>query len=103
MIELLRRDSVTRTFRGRRPHRRPGTREVPDLVRLAPVAGAAPSPHPPVRIFVGTEFGSRHQQYEKFYGGASFIVKQNVYRNFDFKRACALVDAALALPPLEAD
>jgi 4-hydroxyphenylacetate 3-monooxygenase len=53
--------------------------------------------------FIGSEFGSRHQQYEKFYGGASFIVKQNVYRNFDFKRACALVDAALALPPIAAD
>jgi 4-hydroxyphenylacetate 3-monooxygenase len=53
--------------------------------------------------FIGSEFGSRHQQYEKFYGGASFLVKQNVYRNFDFKRATALVDAALALPPLEAD
>jgi 4-hydroxyphenylacetate 3-monooxygenase len=50
--------------------------------------------------FIGSEFGSRHQQYEKFYGGASFLVKQNVYRNFDFKRATALVDAALALPPL---
>ncbi len=51
--------------------------------------------------FIGSEFGSRHQQYEKFYGGASFLVKQNVYRNFDFKRACALVDAALNLPPIE--
>ena len=50
--------------------------------------------------FLGSEFGSRHQQYEKFYGGASFLVKQNVYRNFDWKRAGALVDAALALPPL---
>jgi len=50
--------------------------------------------------FIGSEFGSRHQQYEKFYGGASFLVKQNVYRNFDFKRATALVDAALNLPPL---
>jgi 4-hydroxyphenylacetate 3-monooxygenase len=50
--------------------------------------------------FLGSEFGSRHQQYEKFYGGASFIVKTNVYRNFDFKRAGALVDAALALPPV---
>jgi 4-hydroxyphenylacetate 3-monooxygenase len=48
--------------------------------------------------FVGTEFGSRHQQYEKFYGGSAFIIKQNVYRNFDFKRATALVDAALKLP-----
>ena len=51
--------------------------------------------------FIGSEFGSRHQQYEKFYGGASFLVKQNVYRNFDFKRAGALVDAALNLPPIE--
>jgi len=27
-------------------------------------------------------------------------VKQNVYRSFDFKRATALVDSALSLPPL---
>jgi 4-hydroxyphenylacetate 3-monooxygenase len=51
--------------------------------------------------FLGTEFGSRHAQYEKFYGGASFLVKQNVNRLYDYKRATALVDAALALPPLE--
>ncbi len=50
--------------------------------------------------FIGSEFGSRHQQYEKFYGGASFLVKTNVYRNYDFKRATALVDRALKLPPL---
>jgi 4-hydroxyphenylacetate 3-monooxygenase len=50
--------------------------------------------------FIGTEFGSRHQQYEKFYGGAPYVVKQNVYRSYDFKRATALVDAALALPHL---
>ena len=53
--------------------------------------------------FIGTEFGSRHQQYEKFYGGAPTLVKQNVYRNFDWKRATALVDAALALPPVAGD
>jgi len=51
--------------------------------------------------FLGSEFGSRHAQYEKFYGGASFLVKQNVYRNFDWKRATGLVDRALNLPPLE--
>ena len=50
---------------------------------------------------LGTEFGSRHQQYEKFYGGSPSIVKQNVYRNFDFKRATELVDRALNLPSLE--
>ena len=47
---------------------------------------------------IGSEFGSRHQQYEKFYGGASFLVKQNVYRNFDFRKATSLVAAALDLP-----
>jgi len=30
-------------------------------------------------------------------------VKQNVYRNFDFKRATALVDAALRLPPVRGE
>src|SRR5262249_35930597 len=50
--------------------------------------------------FIGTEFGGRHQQYEKFYGGSSFVVEQNVYRNFDSKRAGALVAAALKLPPV---
>jgi 4-hydroxyphenylacetate 3-monooxygenase len=48
--------------------------------------------------FLGTEFGNRHAQYEKFYGGASFLVKQNVNRFYDYKRATALVDKALALP-----
>jgi 4-hydroxyphenylacetate 3-monooxygenase len=53
--------------------------------------------------FIGTEFGNRHQQYEKFYGGASFIVKTNMFRNYDFKRAGALVDRALSLPPVGSD
>jgi len=47
------------------------------------------------------KFGSRHAQYEKFCGRASFLVKQNVYRNFGFKRATALVDRALKPPELE--
>ena len=51
--------------------------------------------------FIGSEFGSRHQQYEKFYGGASFLVKMNVNRYFDWKRATGLVDQALKLPAVE--
>jgi 4-hydroxyphenylacetate 3-monooxygenase len=50
---------------------------------------------------IGTEFAGRHEQYEKFYGGASFLVKQNMARAYDFMGATALVDRALALP--EAD
>jgi 4-hydroxyphenylacetate 3-monooxygenase len=51
--------------------------------------------------FLGSEFGSRHAQYEKFYGGPSFAAKQNLYRNFDFKRATGLVDKALNLPTVD--
>lgn len=50
--------------------------------------------------FIGSEFGNRHQQYEKFYGGASHLVKASVFRAYDFARARALVDRALNLPPL---
>ncbi len=47
--------------------------------------------------FIGSEFGNRHAQYEKFYGGASFLVKMNMNRAYDYNRATALVDKALAL------
>jgi 4-hydroxyphenylacetate 3-monooxygenase len=47
---------------------------------------------------IGTEFAGRHEQYEKFYGGASFLVKQNMARAYDFAGAAKLVDRALALP-----
>jgi 4-hydroxyphenylacetate 3-monooxygenase len=49
---------------------------------------------------VGTEFAGRHEQYEKFYGGASFLVKQNMARAYDFAAATRLVDRALALPEI---
>jgi 4-hydroxyphenylacetate 3-monooxygenase len=67
---------------------RSGTMEARDRVALMRL----------VWDFLGSEFGSRHQQYEKFYGGASFLVKQNVNRFYDHARAKALVDAALKLP-----
>lgn len=51
--------------------------------------------------FLGSEFGSRHAQYEKFYGGPSFVARQTLYRVFDWKHAGALVDRALNLPPVE--
>ena len=49
--------------------------------------------------FIGTEFAGRHQQYEKFYGGAPYLVKMNMFRSYDFERAAAMVDRALGLPP----
>lgn len=50
--------------------------------------------------FLGTEFGNRHAQYEKFYGGASFVLKQSINRFYDYKRATTMVDTALALPSI---
>lgn len=45
---------------------------------------------------VGSEFASRHQQYEMFYVGAPFIVKMRMFQVFDFERGESLVDRALA-------
>jgi 4-hydroxyphenylacetate 3-monooxygenase len=45
---------------------------------------------------VGSEFASRHHQYEMFYAGAPFLVKQRMFGAFDFDRANRLVDTALA-------
>jgi 4-hydroxyphenylacetate 3-monooxygenase len=45
---------------------------------------------------IGSEFASRHLQYEMFYAGAPFVVKMRMYRNYDFNRADALVESALA-------
>jgi 4-hydroxyphenylacetate 3-monooxygenase len=33
---------------------------------------------------VGSEFAGRHQQYEKFYAGASFIVRNHSFRETDW-------------------
>ena len=45
---------------------------------------------------IGSEFAGRHQQYEKFYAGAPFIVKTHMFRNYNFAEATRLVDEALA-------
>ena len=44
---------------------------------------------------VGSEFASRHQQYEMFYAGAPFLVRSRMSQVYDFDRATALVDRAL--------
>jgi 4-hydroxyphenylacetate 3-monooxygenase len=45
---------------------------------------------------VGSEFASRHVQYEMFYAGAPFVVKMRMFQNYNFESADALVDQALA-------
>src|SRR6202034_4556186 len=45
---------------------------------------------------VGSEFAGRHQQYEKFYAGASFIVRHHNFREADWDAFHRVVDGLLA-------
>ena len=44
---------------------------------------------------VGSEFAGRHQQYEKFYAGASFIVRGHSFREAPWEAFDAVVDSIL--------
>jgi 4-hydroxyphenylacetate 3-monooxygenase len=50
---------------------------------------------------VGSEFGSRHTQYEMFYAGADFVTKGHSYRTYDWDGATALVGRLLATYKVE--
>jgi 4-hydroxyphenylacetate 3-monooxygenase len=50
----------------------------------------------PFRGAVGSEFGSRHTQYEMFYAGARFATTGHSFRTFDWQASCALVDDLLS-------
>jgi len=45
---------------------------------------------------VGSEFASRHTQYEMFYAGADFVTKGHSYRTYEWDSATALVKRLLA-------
>jgi 4-hydroxyphenylacetate 3-monooxygenase len=52
---------------------------------------------------VGSEFAGRHQQYEKFYAGASFIVRDHNYREAPWDEFHKIADDLLAsydVPPI---
>jgi 4-hydroxyphenylacetate 3-monooxygenase len=44
---------------------------------------------------IGSEFGSRHTQYEMFYAGARFVTAGHSYRTFDWDGATGMVDALM--------
>jgi 4-hydroxyphenylacetate 3-monooxygenase len=45
---------------------------------------------------IGSEFGSRHTQYEMFYAGARFVTSGHSYRTFDWTNAAGMIDGLLA-------
>jgi 4-hydroxyphenylacetate 3-monooxygenase len=45
---------------------------------------------------VGSEFASRHTQYEMFYAGAGFVTKGHSYRTYDWEGAMGLVSKLMS-------
>jgi 4-hydroxyphenylacetate 3-monooxygenase len=45
---------------------------------------------------LGSEFASRHVQYEMFYAGASFVTRGHAYRTFDWAACTGMVDGVMA-------
>lgn len=79
----------------------------PEIARLiaktqqSPIAGAEDR----VRFLklawdaIGSEFASRHVQYEMFYAGAGFVTRGHSFRTYDWGSATAMIDEVLASYP----
>lgn len=76
----------------------------PDLRRIIGLTQRSASMKPEEKVkflkaawdAIGSEFGSRHTQYEMFYAGARFVTTGHSYRTFDWQEATGLVDKLLA-------
>ncbi len=83
----------------------------PELAEIIGKTQKSPvcSPEERVKFFklawdaVGSEFASRHNQYEMFYAGATFVTKGHAYRTYDWKSASGLVDNLLGSYSLEGE
>jgi 4-hydroxyphenylacetate 3-monooxygenase len=78
--------------------------ELADIIAKTQKSSAV-SPEERVKFFklawdaVGSEFASRHLQYEMFYNGATFVTRGHAYETFDWSKGVALVDRMLASYP----
>ena len=84
--------------------------EIAELIRKTQHSGATDSLGR-VKFFklawdaVGSEFGSRHLQYEMFYAGAQMVTRGHAFRTCDWERATGMVDQFMStygLPGSEA-
>jgi 4-hydroxyphenylacetate 3-monooxygenase len=70
----------------------------PDIARMISLTQVSPvmSGEDRVKLLkltwdaVGSEFASRHLQYEMFYAGAQFVTRGHSYRTYDWDRASAM-------------
>jgi 4-hydroxyphenylacetate 3-monooxygenase len=69
-----------------------------EKTQQSPVAGA----YDKVKFYklawdaIGSEFASRHLQYEMFFAGATYVTKAHSFRTYDWPRATEFVDRVLA-------
>ena len=77
--------------------------ENPELARIIGLTQRSPISNAEERIdflklawdAIGSEFGSRHTQYEMFYAGAPFVTCGHSFRTYDWAGADALVQRML--------
>jgi 4-hydroxyphenylacetate 3-monooxygenase len=81
----------------------------PEVAKLIDKTQRSPATDPEGRVkffkmawdAIGSEFASRHTQYEIFYAGAPFVTRNHSFRTYDWQGAEALVDAMLGSYSLE--
>jgi len=67
----------------------------------------AVAPYDRVKFFkmawdaIGSEFASRHTQYEMFYAGPTFVLRGHAFHSYDWARATGAVDRLLSSYSLE--
>lgn len=75
----------------------------PEMARIIRTTQQSPVATPDERVkfmklawdAVGSEFASRHLQYEMFYAGAQFVTRGHSWRTYDWDRALRMVDGLL--------
>ncbi len=76
----------------------------PEVARILRTVQQSPAATPDERVkfmklawdAVGSEFASRHLQYEMFYAGAQFVTRAHSWRTYDWEAAKGMVDGLLA-------
>jgi 4-hydroxyphenylacetate 3-monooxygenase len=76
----------------------------PEVARILRTVQQSPAATPDERVkfmklawdAVGSEFASRHLQYEMFYAGAQFVTRGHSWRTYDWAAAKGMVDQLLA-------
>jgi 4-hydroxyphenylacetate 3-monooxygenase len=76
----------------------------PDLERIIGITQRSPSMSSQEKVktlklawdAIGSEFGSRHTQYEMFYAGARFVTAGHSFRTFDWDGATGMIDRIMS-------